>query len=1443
MKLVIKLQLLVLIFISSNSLLAQELYVENSAASTVNETNSLGGLALFSGNPTVSVSNQSDTGTYSFLLENTNSVTYARHKLQIPVENGVEVRVIIKFKTENVAGTGYGDGFVWVEDGITTNTWTPSTQVGWQIFDEVVLTNSTTLGLSFGTTQTVTTMDKIWVDEVSVQKVDTQTPTAPILSSSAQTDSSVALSWTAATDNTAVTGYKVYKGAVLETTLGNVLSYQVTGLTASTAYNFTVTALDAAGNESVVSNTVGTTTNNAIVGNLLDTSTWTVGTGSVSGFNRTGVDAENIREMGIGPHGSTVLLWKGITDGTATNDDGGWVSSIIIDPSKTYRCTVWMKKTNSNDGHTSFGVQAKENSGNWALSSLQDVTLTYASFHNGGMPALDNWYLFVGYIHDNTFTGTTSIGGVYDGATGTKILDLTDKKFQSTASELINKLMLHRGTPNIADALYFYDPTIYEVNGQEPTIQELIDGPLDTQAPTAPTLSSASQTDTTVDLSWTAATDNTAVTGYKVYKDAILETTLGNVLSYQVTGLTASTAYNFTVTALDAAGNESVVSNTVGTTTNNAIVGNLLDTSTWTVGTGSVSGFNHVGTDLVNVREQDTGPHGTSELLWKRASGVSSTSSGGLITDYVNIDPSKTYRFTVWAKKSNSQDGRYYFAFDAKNSSGNFATNYLISGNPINSPYFKVGDLPTLDNWYLFVSSVHPSGHTGTTHTGGLYDINGVKVSVTNDFKFQSGAIQTRFKMYFYEQTNINDHVHLYSPTIYEVNGQEPTIQELIDGPPDTQAPTASTLSSTAQTDTTADLSWTVATDNIAVTGYKVYKDAVLETTLGNVLSSQVTGLTASTAYNFTVTVLDAAGNESVVSNTLAITTNAASSNNYASEYQAILDEATTQGYTLPSTADQDLQNQIILSVKASGVWAKSDLILYFKGSGDKNFKLINWKSPTGLKATEESYGGALTWSSTGVKGDGLAVINTHFDLTSGGLNYAQNNAGFYIEVSQAYTTKYNLFGGDNVALSTAFQRPLINSDGSLPPVFTFPGTGLLGVSRNNATSYIASVGSILTTLTQNSGSVTNQELKVLGFGNGTSIGVRFDGEVTYTIVGGDMSDKLSDIETAFNTSSNDTQAPTASTLSSTAQTDTTVDLSWTAATDNTAVTGYKVYKDAVLETTLGNVLSYQVTGLTASTAYNFTVTALDAAGNESVVSNTLAITTNAQTDSQAPTAPTLSSTVQTDTTADLSWTAATDNTGVTGYKVYKDTVLETTLGNVLSYQVTGLTSATAYNFTVTALDAAGNESVVSNTLAITTNVASGGGSGNWTLNNQNVYYNTGNVGIGTTTPDEKLAVNGNIHAKEVRVDLSGWPDYVFTKDHDLPTLKQVENYIKKKGHLPNIPSAKEVEENGIQLGDMNAKLLEKIEELTLYIIQQQKLIEAQSKTIDLVLEKQKSKQ
>jgi len=108
-----------------------------------------------------------------------------------------------------------------------------------------------------------------------------------------------------------------------------------------------------------------------------------------------------------------------------------------------------------------------------------------------------------------------------------------------------------------------------------------------------------------------------------------------------------------------------------------------------------------------------------------------------------------------------------------------------------------------------------------------------------------------------------------------------------------------------------------------------------------------------------------------------------------------------------------------------------------------------------------------------------------------------------------------------------------------------------------------------------------------------------------------------------------------------------------------------------------------------------------------------------------------------------------------------------------------------------------------------------------------------GNVGIGTTSPKAKLAVEGAILAKEVKVktDISV-PDYVFEPDHKLSTLAEIEAYVKQHKHLPEIPSAKDIEQDGLNLAEMNLLLLKKVEELTLYIIDLNRTNELQNKEI-----------
>ena len=129
------------------------------------------------------------------------------------------------------------------------------------------------------------------------------------------------------------------------------------------------------------------------------------------------------------------------------------------------------------------------------------------------------------------------------------------------------------------------------------------------------------------------------------------------------------------------------------------------------------------------------------------------------------------------------------------------------------------------------------------------------------------------------------------------------------------------------------------------------------------------------------------------------------------------------------------------------------------------------------------------------------------------------------------------------------------------------------------------------------------------------------------------------------------------------------------------------------------------------------------------------------------------------------------------------------------------------------------------------------------TADNSLIVTADGKVGIGKADPSDELEVNGRIHAKSVKVDLEGWADFVFTPDYKLPSLQQIEAYINKNGHLEDIPSEEEALANGIDLGQMNTLLLQKVEELTLYLIDQNKKLEKQEeriKALEQELKKQK---
>lgn len=321
-----------------------------------------------------------------------------------------------------------------------------------------------------------------------------------------------------------------------------------------------------------------------------------------------------------------------------------------------------------------------------------------------------------------------------------------------------------------------------------------------------------------------------------------------------------------------------------------------------------------------------------------------------------------------------------------------------------------------------------------------------------------------------------------------------------------------------------------------------------------------------------------------------------------------------------------------------------------------------------------------------------------------------------------------------------------------------------------------------------------------------------------------------------------DTQAPTAPTnLAASNVASTSLTLSWTASTDNVGVTNYRIYRNNNYFDQTGNSnTTFNATGLTASTTYSWYVRAVDAAGNLSGTSNTINVTTTAGGgggDTQPPTAPTnLAASNIGSSSLTLSWNASTDNVGVTNYQIFRNNTFFGQTGNAnTTFTAAGLASSTTYSFYVIAQDAAGNNSNQSNSINATTTSGGGGGGTPYTTENANLptvdwqslnYYAAGVVGIGTQPNSNfQLSVNGDIRAKEVIVE-SGWSDFVFEKEYYLPGLHEVESYILEHGHLKDIPSAAEVHENGVGLAEINTKLLQKIEELTLYIIQMNKKIE-----------------
>ncbi|SFT14195.1 fibronectin type III domain-containing protein [Paenibacillus sp. BC26] len=563
-------------------------------------------------------------------------------------------------------------------------------------------------------------------------------------------------------------------------------------------------------------------------------------------------------------------------------------------------------------------------------------------------------------------------------------------------------------------------------------------------------------------------------------------------------------------------------------------------------------------------------------------------------------------------------------------------------------------------------------------------------------------------------------------------NGGRASVKEqtvtVFTGPPDTTAPTApGSLSAPTKSNVTVDLSWTASTDNVGVIGYDVYRGGTLigSTTGASATTFTATGLTPSTAYSFTVKAKDASGNVSAASNTLNVTT----------------DAGDTQAPTAPSSLTSPTKNDTSVSLSWS---ASSDNV------GVTGYNIYN--------------GSTLAGTTTGVSATSFTVTglasNTAFTFTvkakdaSNNISAASNSLTVTTDPAANWVncagennpcnftgTKQVRYGVPGSYVYGTFTNTVMcsnNGFGTDPAVGQYKTCDVNQAGGTGGDTQAPTAPTGLTSPSKTSTSVSlswtasTDNVGVTGYDvyNGSTLAGSTTGATTFTVSGltastaytftvkakdaaGNASAASSGLNVTTNAAS-DTTAPSAPTgLSSPSKTSTSVSLSWTASTDNVGVTGYDIYNGSTLAGSTTGATTFTVSGLTASTAYTFTVKAKDAAGNASAASSGLNVTTNASSDTTAPTAPTgLTSPSKTDTSVSLSWTASTDNVGVTGYNVYNGATLAGSTTGATTFTVTGLTGSTAYSFTVKAKDAANNLSAASSTLNVTTNAPSSGTNG-----------------------------------------------------------------------------------------------------------------------------------